>query len=302
MIRIENASYRAAFEPLLDPGSGMTVGTLVIQQNQDRADRFLWAVAQARAVTILGSAFAAALASYLLSRAITRPVQHWPSGIGSVAAGDFNVTFAVRGNDELAQLAAAFNHMVSRLVNREPNFSVCWVKPRRERSESICSRNWRIKSISDSTCKARWRCSIRALGGCSRCRASGVSQYNSDQRLLEPIHRSDVDGDATAAVQPIPDGFSRLPLSDAVALERFAGASRSVQQSTFAQSSGGSTTGNSTIEQSAVCLVPMRAADRLLGQRSPRVELADSGSPRTRSISSKHSPTISQSRWPTASL
>jgi signal transduction histidine kinase/ActR/RegA family two-component response regulator len=265
LIRIGNTSYRAAFEPLVDPGSGMAVGTLVIQQNQDRADRFLWDVAQRVLLTILGSTIAAALASYLLSRAITRPVQALASGVGSVASGDFNVTFAVRGNDELAQLATSFNHMVSRLSQSRTELQRLLGEAQKgaEREHLLQELAHQINQRLDV--QSSLAMFYSSVGRLFPEIGLAVFQYNSDQRLLEPIHQSDVDGDTTAAVQPIPDGFSRLPLSDAIALERLARHELIVQHSTFAQSSGATPKGDSTTEQSTVCLVPMRAADRLLG-------------------------------------
>jgi signal transduction histidine kinase/ActR/RegA family two-component response regulator len=115
VLQLGEATYRAASEPLLDPCSGETVGTAVIQQNQAYAQAFLWKVLRNQVLTMLGGVAMAAAASFLLSLAITRPVQALVGGVRRVAQGDLDVRFQVAGQDELAQLAGAFDDMVGRL-------------------------------------------------------------------------------------------------------------------------------------------------------------------------------------------
>lgn len=115
VLRLGEDTYRAASQPLIDPCSGLAVGRTVIQQNRARATEFLWEVSRKLLLTMLGGVAAAAIASFLLSLAITRPVQALVAGVHGVAQGDLDATFKVSGRDELAQLAEAFNDMVSRL-------------------------------------------------------------------------------------------------------------------------------------------------------------------------------------------
>jgi signal transduction histidine kinase/ActR/RegA family two-component response regulator len=115
IIELRGMSYRVAFDPLVDPSSGQTVGNVVIQQNQANARTFLWEVWGKLFLTIVGGTIAAALASFLLSLAITRPVQSLVTGVREVARGNLDVTIRVSGQDELAELAGAFNDMVGRI-------------------------------------------------------------------------------------------------------------------------------------------------------------------------------------------
>jgi len=64
---------------------------------------------------LLGTLVLAAGGSYLLAVRFTRPVQELAEGATALSRGDFNYRLPVRGDDELAYLAVAFNRMSERL-------------------------------------------------------------------------------------------------------------------------------------------------------------------------------------------
>ena len=62
---------------------------------------------------------AAIIASYFISERIVRPLYEMSHAAKEFAAGHFDVRVTVRGNDEIAQLATAFNNMASELEKLE---------------------------------------------------------------------------------------------------------------------------------------------------------------------------------------
>jgi signal transduction histidine kinase len=114
-MQLSRTSYRTALEPLIDPCSGQSVGSVVIHQDQANANGFLWAVMRNLVLVTLGGLLAAAIASYCLSLMITRPVQALVTGVREVAQGNLNVQFESAGRDELGELSRAFNDMVRQL-------------------------------------------------------------------------------------------------------------------------------------------------------------------------------------------
>jgi two-component system, OmpR family, sensor kinase len=73
---------------------------------------FLWSLLLAG----LGGALLAAICSYLLARRLTRPIGELSAATSRVAAGESGVEVDVHGEDELAELASAFNRMSAELT------------------------------------------------------------------------------------------------------------------------------------------------------------------------------------------
>jgi two-component system sensor histidine kinase BaeS len=61
----------------------------------------------------------AALVAWLLARHLSRPVQEIATGIGALAAGDFDNRLEVRGNDEIARLCEDVNRLSTVLGEHE---------------------------------------------------------------------------------------------------------------------------------------------------------------------------------------
>jgi signal transduction histidine kinase len=77
---------------------------------------FLARLRQALVLAALGATAVALLLGLLLARTITRPVQALTAATQAVARGELGGQVAVRGRDELAQLAGAFNRMSADLA------------------------------------------------------------------------------------------------------------------------------------------------------------------------------------------
>ena len=65
-------------------------------------------------ITIAAALLGLALAAFI-TRGLVRPVKDLVTGTKAVERGDFDVQVDVRSQDELAELAASFNHMVSQI-------------------------------------------------------------------------------------------------------------------------------------------------------------------------------------------
>jgi len=113
--RLGDSTYRAALAPMIDRATGDIVARMLIQSSQDDA------LAQqsdvlGKLVSIgLVGLLVCALASFLFSRAVTRPVQTLVEAARRVARVDLSIEIPVRGSDELAELSRAFNDMVQQI-------------------------------------------------------------------------------------------------------------------------------------------------------------------------------------------
>ncbi len=110
--------WRAWFEVLNDPASNEPVGAVLVQSSlgaalaaQARVSRLLLAI-------LATGLLAAAVGSYLLSGAVTRPVAELLAGVRKVAAGDIDHSLRATRGDELGALAEAFNEMLAQLRSR----------------------------------------------------------------------------------------------------------------------------------------------------------------------------------------
>jgi len=61
----------------------------------------------------------AALVGVIVSRRITRPLEHLSRAVGKIAKGDFNVNVDIHSSDEIGDLSNSFNEMADELMERE---------------------------------------------------------------------------------------------------------------------------------------------------------------------------------------
>ncbi len=115
---VENTDYRSSFEPLFDPSSRMQVGGTLIQSNLQDASAVQSELWRDLAIIGLVGLMLAAGACYLLSAAVTRPVQSLLEGVRHVSDGDLEVSIQSKAGGELGELARAFNNMVQQISNR----------------------------------------------------------------------------------------------------------------------------------------------------------------------------------------
>ncbi len=117
-VRLSGIDYRSSLEPLIDPCSGRQVGAMLIQSSQSEGAAIRNSVLRDLIATAVGGLFLAAVLSFLLSGAVTRPVHELVRGVRRVAGGDLDSYIHVSRGDELGELATAFNDMVNQLRAR----------------------------------------------------------------------------------------------------------------------------------------------------------------------------------------
>ncbi|HET6247285.1 MAG TPA: ATP-binding protein [Tepidisphaeraceae bacterium] len=119
-LALNGVSYRSSIDAMIDPCSNQPVGAMLIQSDLKDAKAARKRVSTWLISSMIGGLLAAALASFFVSGAITRPVRELARGVKRVAECDLDVQIRVSGRDELGQLAGTFNDMVRQLrVRRE---------------------------------------------------------------------------------------------------------------------------------------------------------------------------------------
>lgn len=108
----EEGLYWGLYTPFLD-SSGRVEAVLFSGLAHRRGDAILTdRFSLTLAIALLGTLLAA-VTGLLLSRFVVRPVEALRDGVLRVAAQDFRASLPVRGKDELADLASAFNTMAT---------------------------------------------------------------------------------------------------------------------------------------------------------------------------------------------
>ena len=105
----EGPRYIAVF-PLVDV-DGQARGVMVYTAPQEDLDQTLAYLRYGILGAILASVLLAGLGSLLLTRQITRPLSETRDAAIRVASGDYKTTVPVTSNDELGEMARAFNYM-----------------------------------------------------------------------------------------------------------------------------------------------------------------------------------------------
>ncbi|GAB2597832.1 adenylate/guanylate cyclase domain-containing protein [Microlunatus antarcticus] len=105
-----------AYAPVAINGVNWAV---ISQIDEDEALRPVSDLLRTLGLTTLGIVLVITLASLLLARVFTRPVDRLVSGVRQVAGGDLDARVDVRGQDEFADLATAFNDMGSSLSTKQ---------------------------------------------------------------------------------------------------------------------------------------------------------------------------------------
>ena len=92
---------------------------VISQIDVDEALRPVSDLLRTLGLTTLGIVLVITLASLLLARVFTRPVDRLVSGVRKVAGGDLEARVEARGQDEFADLATAFNDMGTSLSTKQ---------------------------------------------------------------------------------------------------------------------------------------------------------------------------------------
>ncbi len=102
--------------------SGAILGAVYIdplKKPYDPAAAFIQAVNRSVLLGALAAGLAAVIITLVLSGRILRPVENLTAAAGRMAQGDLNVRVPVESQDELGQLAGAFNAMAGSLAKQE---------------------------------------------------------------------------------------------------------------------------------------------------------------------------------------
>jgi diguanylate cyclase (GGDEF)-like protein len=114
-VRIQGTRYRALATAPLDNPPGVE---LVAVTPQSAVDSAVSGTERRLFVALLGSLALFALVTYLLGRSIVRTLAGLADAANALAHGDLGRRVEVRGRDEFAQLADAFNRMAGELEQR----------------------------------------------------------------------------------------------------------------------------------------------------------------------------------------
>jgi signal transduction histidine kinase len=109
LVRSETSDYVAVW-PLAEPG-GSARGVMFYDVPQDQLKGTLAYLRYGILGAILTSVLLAGVASFLLTRQVTRPLSETRDAAIRVASGDYATTVPVKSRDELGELARAFNYM-----------------------------------------------------------------------------------------------------------------------------------------------------------------------------------------------
>ncbi len=116
-LRLGNVDYRSYLEPLVDPISKSAVGNMLIQTSMADGQAARRKVFESLLAIMSAGLLAAAVVSFMVSGAITRPVQQLLAGVQRIAGGDLESSMQIhmKRRDELGELAAAFDDMIVQL-------------------------------------------------------------------------------------------------------------------------------------------------------------------------------------------
>ncbi len=100
-------------------GGGDVVGAVFTCSSYVSTDTLLDSLINSSIMSSLWIMLAALIAVYFISERVTSPIKNMSVAAKSFAAGDFSARVVVTGNDEVTELATAFNNMASSLSNLE---------------------------------------------------------------------------------------------------------------------------------------------------------------------------------------
>jgi diguanylate cyclase (GGDEF)-like protein len=114
-LTVAGRTYRALQTAPLAPSRGLVFAVLLPQHSIDAAVRS----AESRILTaLLASLVLFAVATYLLGRSVVGTLRRLADAANAIARGRYAERVDVRGRDEFAELAGAFNHMAAQLEQR----------------------------------------------------------------------------------------------------------------------------------------------------------------------------------------
>ena len=113
------AEQRLVRTATVEGDNGAVVGTIFACAESDSSTRLLGQMMKTLMLAGIWVVLIALVAVYILTERITSPLRRMSEAAKAFSAGDFEVKVPVRGNDEVAELADAFNQMAESLRNLE---------------------------------------------------------------------------------------------------------------------------------------------------------------------------------------
>src|SRR6516164_8768751 len=103
----------------LNGRNGELLGVLLLGSSRKELVTLREQILQTAAVVALAALLIGLLVSWWVSKRITKPVEELANGAREVASGRWDTQIDVKGNDEIGQLAGAFNEMTRTLASQK---------------------------------------------------------------------------------------------------------------------------------------------------------------------------------------
>jgi signal transduction histidine kinase len=113
-LKAEDGHYRGVYTPVVDSGGRVEAILFSGLERHGFEELLTNRVLLFVSITLLGVAIGV-LVGALLSRIVVQPVEHLRNGVMQLAAQNFNASVPISSNDEVGDLAKAFNAMAVRL-------------------------------------------------------------------------------------------------------------------------------------------------------------------------------------------
>ena len=112
-------SYFTVGKPLINPYTNEMVGMVFSSASAEALVTFLGEMFKMFAISALAAIAVAFIIIYFITSSMVRPLQEMVAATQSFAKGDFTVRVPVESEDEVGQLATAFNSMAAALTTME---------------------------------------------------------------------------------------------------------------------------------------------------------------------------------------
>lgn len=115
---LREKEYLSVVKPITDQ-NGTLVGCVAVSTSSEASSTLLHGMIKTIAVFFLWILLASVVAIYFLTERIISPLRQISQAAKEYAAGNFDVRIPVKGNDEIADVAIAFNNMANTMSGLE---------------------------------------------------------------------------------------------------------------------------------------------------------------------------------------
>ena len=136
--------------PFEEKGKG-TLGYIILSSNASGMSQVFEQIIKVVIIASLWVFFAAIIIVYFITNRITTPIKEISKAVKSYAKGDFDVRIPIKGEDEIATLAEAFNNMASDLSKLEKTRNTFFSSVSHDLKTPMTSIQGFIEGILDGT-------------------------------------------------------------------------------------------------------------------------------------------------------